>query len=96
MQVRTRFPPSPTGHLHIGSARTALFNWLFARHHQLHGDGGIFRLRIEDTDRQRSTPESVAATIVRIAPGSCLPCVLPPLVPPISLMPATSLQEYSG
>ncbi len=51
--VRTRFAPSPTGHLHIGSARTALFNWLFARHH-----GGVFVLRIEDTDRARSTEES--------------------------------------
>jgi glutamyl-tRNA synthetase len=46
-----RFAPSPTGFLHIGGARTALFNWLFARHH-----GGSFRLRIEDTDRVRSTP----------------------------------------
>src|SRR5271169_402312 len=51
-----RFAPSPTGFLHIGGARTALFNWLFARHH-----GGSFRLRIEDTDRVRSTPEAVAA-----------------------------------
>ncbi len=63
MSVVVRFAPSPTGFLHIGGARTALFNWLFARHHQLHGDGGIFRLRIEDTDRQRSTPEAVAAII---------------------------------
>jgi glutamyl-tRNA synthetase len=54
MPVRTRFPPSPTGHLHIGSARTALFNWLFARHH-----GGSFVLRFEDTDRGRSTQDSV-------------------------------------
>ena len=53
-----RFAPSPTGYLHIGGARTALFNWLFARHH-----GGRFLLRIEDTDRQRSTPEAVAAII---------------------------------
>ena len=53
-----RFAPSPTGFLHIGGARTALFNWLFARHH-----GGVFRLRIEDTDRQRSTPEAVAAIL---------------------------------
>ena len=51
--VRTRFAPSPTGHLHIGSARTALFNWLFSRHH-----GGVFILRIEDTDKARSTEES--------------------------------------
>ncbi len=63
MTVVVRFAPSPTGFLHIGGARTALFNWLFARHHQLHGDGGIFRLRIEDTDRLRSTPEAVAAII---------------------------------
>lgn len=51
--IRTRFAPSPTGHLHIGSARTALFNWLFSRHH-----GGEFILRIEDTDKVRSTEES--------------------------------------
>ena len=50
--VRVRFPPSPTGHLHVGRARTALFNWLFARHHQ-----GVFILRIEDSDRSRSTEE---------------------------------------
>jgi glutamyl-tRNA synthetase len=58
MPVVVRFAPSPTGFLHIGSARTALFNWLFARHH-----GGIFRLRIEDTDRARSTPEAISAII---------------------------------
>lgn len=52
--VRVRFAPSPTGHLHIGGVRTALFNWLFARHHQ-----GSFILRIEDTDRARSTEESI-------------------------------------
>ena len=56
MSVVTRFAPSPTGFLHIGGARTALFNWLFARHH-----GGKFHLRIEDTDRQRSTSEAVEA-----------------------------------
>ncbi|MFC3124645.1 glutamate--tRNA ligase [Pseudoroseomonas globiformis] len=55
MTVRTRFAPSPTGYLHIGGARTALFNYLFARHH-----GGQYLLRIEDTDRARSTPEAVA------------------------------------
>jgi glutamyl-tRNA synthetase len=54
MTVRTRFAPSPTGYLHIGGARTALFNWLFARHH-----GGEYLLRIEDTDRERSTQEAV-------------------------------------
>ncbi len=52
--VRVRFAPSPTGHLHVGGARTALFNWLFARHH-----GGAFILRIEDTDRSRSTEENI-------------------------------------
>jgi glutamyl-tRNA synthetase len=56
--VRTRFAPSPTGYLHIGGARTALFNLLFARH-----NGGSFILRIEDTDRERSTPEAIAAII---------------------------------
>ena len=55
-QVVTRFAPSPTGYLHIGGARTALFNWLFAR-----GRGGKFLLRIEDTDRARSTPEATQA-----------------------------------
>src|SRR5215470_12502327 len=58
MAVRTRFAPSPTGHLHIGGARTALFSHLFARHH-----GGRFVLRIEDTDRERSTPESIQAIV---------------------------------
>lgn len=53
-----RFAPSPTGMLHIGGARTALFNWLYARH-----TGGTFLLRIEDTDRERSTPEAVAAIL---------------------------------
>ncbi len=57
-QVRTRFAPSPTGYLHIGGARTALFNYLFARHH-----GGRFILRIEDTDRERSTPEAIEAIL---------------------------------
>ena len=57
-QVRTRFAPSPTGYLHIGGARTALFSYLFARHHR-----GQFILRIEDTDRQRSTPEAIDAII---------------------------------
>jgi glutamyl-tRNA synthetase len=52
--MRTRFAPSPTGVLHLGNARTALFNWLLARRH-----GGVFVLRIEDTDRERSTPENI-------------------------------------
>ncbi|MEM1343163.1 MAG: glutamate--tRNA ligase [Pseudomonadota bacterium] len=59
--VVTRFAPSPTGFLHIGGARTALFNWLFARHHARHGAGGRFLLRIEDTDRARSTAEATEA-----------------------------------
>ena len=63
MKVVTRFAPSPTGFLHIGGARTALFNWLFALHHRRHGAGGAFLLRIEDTDRARSTPEAFAAII---------------------------------
>ncbi|MGB9644493.1 MAG: glutamate--tRNA ligase [Stellaceae bacterium] len=58
MSVVVRFAPSPTGFLHIGGARTALFNWLFARHY-----GGKFLLRIEDTDRVRSTPQAVSAII---------------------------------
>ena len=57
-QIRTRFAPSPTGYLHIGGARTALFNYLFARHY-----GGKFILRIEDTDRERSTPEAIQAIL---------------------------------
>ena len=56
--VITRFPPSPTGSLHIGGARTALFNWLFARNR-----GGKFILRIEDTDVERSTEQSVKAIL---------------------------------
>jgi tryptophanyl-tRNA synthetase len=58
MIVRTRFAPSPTGVLHLGSIRTALFCWLYARHH-----GGQFILRIEDTDRERSTEENVEAIL---------------------------------
>ncbi len=57
-QIVTRFAPSPTGFLHIGGARTALFNWLYAR-----GRGGKFLLRIEDTDRERSTPEATDAIL---------------------------------
>lgn len=58
MTVRTRFAPSPTGYLHIGGARTAIFNWLYARRH-----GGQFILRIEDTDRERSTEDSIQQII---------------------------------
>ncbi len=57
-EIRTRFAPSPTGFLHIGGARTALFNWLFARHHR-----GTFILRVEDTDQLRSTEESTGAIL---------------------------------
>src|SRR3990170_2594213 len=53
-RVRVRFAPAPTGYLHVGGARTALYDWLFARHH-----GGVFILRVEDTDQSRSTDESV-------------------------------------
>ena len=62
MSVRTRFAPSPTGYLHIGGVRTALFNWLYARH-----CGGTFVLRIEDTDKERSTNESVQAILEGMA-----------------------------
>ncbi|MCP5362188.1 MAG: glutamate--tRNA ligase [Hyphomicrobiales bacterium] len=58
MTTITRFAPSPTGFLHIGGARTALFNWLLARHY-----GGTFRLRVEDTDRKRSTQEAIDAIL---------------------------------
>ena len=54
MTIRTRFAPSPTGHVHIGNMRAAIFNWLYARH-----TGGQFLLRVEDTDRERSTPEAI-------------------------------------
>jgi glutamyl-tRNA synthetase len=57
-KVRVRFAPSPTGYLHVGGARTALYNWLFARHH-----GGVFLLRIEDTDADRSKPELTTAIL---------------------------------
>jgi glutamyl-tRNA synthetase len=62
MTVRVRFAPSPTGYLHIGSARTALFNWLYAR-----GQGGKFLLRVEDTDLQRSTEESTRSILEGLA-----------------------------
>jgi glutamyl-tRNA synthetase len=57
-RIRCRFAPAPTGYLHVGGARTALFNWLFARHHQ-----GSFVLRVEDTDRKRSTEEAIGILI---------------------------------
>lgn len=58
MSIRTRFAPSPTGQVHIGNLRAAIFNWLFTRH-----EGGEFLLRIEDTDRERSTPEAVQTVL---------------------------------
>ena len=58
MSIRTRFAPSPTGYLHIGGVRTALFNWLYAR-----GRNGKFLLRIEDTDRERNNEQTVAAIL---------------------------------
>ncbi|MBU1694323.1 MAG: glutamate--tRNA ligase [Verrucomicrobia bacterium] len=58
MTIRTRFAPSPTGHVHIGNIRAAVYGWLFARH-----EGGQFLLRIEDTDRERSTPEAVRTVL---------------------------------
>jgi glutamyl-tRNA synthetase len=60
--IRVRFAPSPTGYLHIGSARTALYNWLFARRH-----GGTYVLRIEDTDERRNTPEALTAILEGLA-----------------------------
>ena len=62
MSVRTRFAPSPTGYLHVGGARTALFSWLYARKH-----GGTFVLRVEDTDRERSSQESINAILEGMA-----------------------------
>lgn len=60
--VRVRFAPSPTGHLHVGGARSAIFNWLFARHH-----GGTYLLRIEDTDVQRSTKEYLTSQLASLS-----------------------------
>ncbi len=59
--VRVRFAPSPTGLLHVGGARTALFNWAFARHHD-----GAFLLRIEDTDRERNTQQSLDSILASL------------------------------
>ncbi len=62
MTIRTRFAPSPTGNVHIGNIRAAIYNWLFSRH-----EGGEFLLRIEDTDRERSTPEAVQTVLDSLA-----------------------------
>ncbi len=61
-EICTRFAPSPTGYLHIGGVRTALYSWLFARHH-----AGRFLLRIEDTDRERSTQPAIDAILNGLA-----------------------------
>lgn len=73
MTVRVRFAPSPTGHVHIGNIRSAIFNWLHARH-----AGGAFLLRIEDTDRERSTPEAIE-TLLDVMAWLGLDCDEPPL-----------------
>ena len=84
MTVVTRFAPSPTGFLHIGGARTALYNWLYAKH-----TGGKFLLRIEDTDRERSTPEAVDAIFDGLNRPSSFPVATATLKSPkSSLMPA--------
>ena len=62
MTMRVRFAPSPTGYLHVGGARTALFNWLLVRK-----SGGVFVLRVEDTDRERSTPEAIQTLLDAMA-----------------------------
>src|SRR5581483_10643300 len=67
-QVRVRFAPSPTGHLHIGGLRTAFFNWLFARHHN-----GVFLLRVEDTDLERSRQEYVDSQLASLAWAGLVP-----------------------
>jgi glutamyl/glutaminyl-tRNA synthetase len=81
-QVRVRFAPSPTGFFHIGSARTALFNWLYARH-----TGGVFILRVEDTDQSRNSEEFLNVIYDSLkwlgldwdeGPGSAAPRPLPP------------------
>ena len=92
--VRVRFAPSPTGYLHVGGARTALFNWLFARHHQ-----GTFILRIEDTDAARNTPEALAGEhpVLSLIIGSPQPDGTIPVQivgsPEISFVPASFLNN---
>jgi len=73
MSVRVRFAPSPTGHVHIGNIRAAIFNWLFARH-----EGGTFLLRVEDTDRERCTPDAIRA-VLDAMDWLGLDCDAPPL-----------------
>src|SRR5260370_36458550 len=82
-ETRVRFAPSPTGYLHVGGARTALFNWLFARQR-----GGVFALRIEDTDTERNRDEwidGIQAAMAWLGPdrdqGPLFPAQRPPLFP---------------
>ena len=86
MTIKTRFAPSPTGYLHVGGVRTALFSWLLARKH-----GGRFVLRIEDTDLERSTQESVNAILEGMTWLGLLPSLAPdwsqPVVPFKSAQP---------
>ena len=85
MSVRVRFAPSPTGYLHLGGARTALFNYLYARRH-----GGVFVLRIEDTDRERSTEEYVEAILQSL---EWLGLAEPPTTKSSALSPSTPRAE---
>ena len=77
-EVRVRFAPAPTGTLHIGNVRTALFNWLYARHH-----GGTFILRIEDTDRERSRPFVYDRRCLALSGGGVEVLLTKALRPPI-------------
>src|SRR3989338_3222300 len=61
--IRVRFAPSPTGSLHVGGARTALFNWLFVRHARREGEDAVFVLCIEDTDKERSTDSATQVVL---------------------------------
>src|SRR6201997_3392165 len=96
MSLRVRFAPSPTGALHIGGARTALYNWLLAR-----GQGGTLVLRIEDTDRERSTPENVEQILdalqwldLEFDQGPIFPSPRAP--PPHSDAPAEAVGAYKA
>ena len=75
MTIRVRFAPSPTGFMHVGGLRTALFNWLFAKKMN-----GVFILRIEDTDQKRFTPGGVRAIMEALAATACVSMVTSPRV----------------